>query len=51
VYILYMDESGVEDLGAGTSHFVLLGLTVPVEQWGGARRCAQCAQGTVPDSG
>lgn len=33
MYILYMDESGVEDLGAGTSHFVLLGLTVPVEQW------------------
>jgi hypothetical protein len=33
VHILYMDESGVEDLGAGTSHFVLLGLAIPAVQW------------------
>jgi hypothetical protein len=32
VYILYMDESGVEELGAGTSHFVLLGLVIPAEK-------------------
>lgn len=31
--ILYVDESGVEDLCAGTSHFVLLGLMVPAERW------------------
>ncbi|MCX6093665.1 MAG: DUF3800 domain-containing protein [Candidatus Bipolaricaulota bacterium] len=33
MYILYMDESGVEELGAGTSHFVLLGLVIPAEEW------------------
>ena len=33
MHILYMDESGVEDLGAGTSHFVLLGLAIPAVQW------------------
>lgn len=33
MYILYMDESGVEELGAGTSHFVLLGLVIPAEKW------------------
>ncbi|MCE5254187.1 MAG: DUF3800 domain-containing protein [Actinomycetia bacterium] len=33
MHILYMDESGIEDLGAGTSHFVLLGLAIPAVQW------------------
>jgi hypothetical protein len=33
VHILYMDESGVEDLTAGTSHFILLGLAIPAAQW------------------
>lgn len=33
MYILYMDESGVEELAAGTSHFVLLGLAIPADQW------------------
>ncbi|MEN6369989.1 MAG: DUF3800 domain-containing protein [Thermotogota bacterium] len=33
MYILYMDESGVEELTAGTSHFVLLGLVIPADQW------------------
>ena len=33
MYILYMDESGVEELGAGTSHIVLLGLVIPAEKW------------------
>ena len=33
MYILYIDESGVEQIGAGTSHFVLLGLAVRIDQW------------------
>ena len=32
VHILYMDESGVEELGAGSSHFVLLGIAIPSEE-------------------
>jgi len=31
--LLYVDESGVEELKAGTSHFVLLGLMVPEGHW------------------
>jgi len=31
--LVYMDESGVEELTAGTSHFVLLGLMVPATEW------------------
>lgn len=31
--ILYVDESGVEQLNAGTSHFVLLGVMVPMTEW------------------
>lgn len=33
LYICYLDESGVIERGAGTSHFVLLGLAVPAETW------------------
>jgi len=33
MYILYLDESGVQEIGAGTSHFVLLGLAVRMDQW------------------
>ncbi|MBZ5639625.1 MAG: DUF3800 domain-containing protein [Acidobacteriia bacterium] len=33
MYILYVDESGVEDLRSGTTHFVLLGLVIPGDQW------------------
>lgn len=33
MYILYLDESGVQELGAGTTHFVLLGLAVRLDQW------------------
>jgi hypothetical protein len=33
MYILYLDESGVQEIGAGTSHFVLLGLVVRMDQW------------------
>lgn len=33
MYICYVDESGVEQIGFGTSHFVYLGLAVPAETW------------------
>jgi hypothetical protein len=33
VYLLYVDESGVEQLSGGTSHFVLLGLAVRADNW------------------
>lgn len=33
MYICYVDESGVDQIGAGTSHFVYLGLAVPAETW------------------
>jgi hypothetical protein len=33
MYILYLDESGVPDIGAGTAHFVLLGLAVRIDHW------------------
>lgn len=33
VYITYVDESGISDLNAGTSHYVFLGLAIPVESW------------------
>jgi hypothetical protein len=33
MHILYVDESGIEDLKSGTSHFVLLGVSIPSEQW------------------
>ena len=31
--ICYLDESGVPELNARTSHFVLLGLSIPAEAW------------------
>lgn len=33
MYILYLDESGVPEVSAGTSHFVLLGVAVRMDQW------------------
>lgn len=33
MHILYIDESGVEELSSGTSHFVLLGVAIPGEDW------------------
>lgn len=33
MYICYIDESGIPEIGSGTSHFVLLGLTIPAERW------------------
>ena len=33
MHILYVDESGIEDLSSGTSRIVLLGVAIPSEQW------------------
>lgn len=33
MHILYVDESGVEQVNAGTTHFVLLGLAIPAQNW------------------
>jgi len=33
MYILYVDESGIEDLRGGTSHFVLLGMAISSSHW------------------
>jgi hypothetical protein len=33
VYILYVDESGVEELNVPPPHFVLLGLMIPATDW------------------
>jgi hypothetical protein len=33
MHILYVDESGVEQIGAGSTHFVLLGLAIPAQSW------------------
>lgn len=33
MYFLYLDESGVQEIGAGTTHFVFLGLAVRADQW------------------
>ncbi len=32
MYICYLDESGAPE-PAGTSHFVLLGLALPIQAW------------------
>lgn len=33
MYICYLDESGTDQLGSGTSHFVYLGLAIPAVTW------------------
>ncbi len=33
MYLLYVDESGIEDLRGGTNHFVLLGLAISSQYW------------------
>jgi hypothetical protein len=33
VYICYLDESGTEAMGGGTSHFVYLGMAIAAETW------------------
>ena len=33
LHICYLDESGVIERNAGTTHFVLLGLAIPAETW------------------
>src|SRR3990172_1514619 len=33
MYLCYIDESGTTDLPGNTSHFVLAGLSIPVQKW------------------
>jgi len=33
MFILYMDESGVEELHSPPAHFVLLGVMIPANSW------------------
>jgi len=33
MYICYLDESGTDQVGSDTSHFVYLGLAIPAEAW------------------
>ncbi len=40
MYFCYLDESGTPQLGAQTTHFVLLGLAIPAATWHIKDRCA-----------
>jgi hypothetical protein len=33
MFILHMDESGVEELHSPPAHFVLLGVMIPADSW------------------
>jgi len=33
MYFCYLDESGTPQLGAQTSHFILLGVAIPAAAW------------------
>lgn len=33
MHLLYMDESGTSDIPGNTSHFVLAGVSIPIEYW------------------
>ena len=33
MYLCYIDESGTTDLPGNTSHFVLAGLSIPIQKW------------------
>jgi hypothetical protein len=33
MYLCYIDESGVPEIGLGTSHFVLVGLSIEAWDW------------------
>jgi hypothetical protein len=33
MYLCYIDESGVPEIGQGTSHFVLVGLSIEAWDW------------------
>lgn len=37
-FICYLDESGITDLTAGTTHYILVGLAIPIETWQGRDR-------------
>ena len=36
MYLCYVDESGTSDVPGNTSHFILAGLCIPIDQW---KRC------------
>jgi Protein of unknown function (DUF3800) len=38
MYLCYIDESGVPEIGQGTSHFVLIGLSIEAWDWKGQDR-------------
>jgi hypothetical protein len=33
VYLCYIDESGTSDIPGNTSHFILAGISIPVDRW------------------
>jgi hypothetical protein len=33
MHLLYIDESGTSDIPGNTSHFVLAGISIPIEYW------------------
>ena len=33
MHICYLDESGTSEVGANTTHFVLLGVAIPADSW------------------
>ena len=33
MFLCYVDESGTPDIPGNTSHFILAGLSIPVEKW------------------
>ena len=33
MYLCYIDESGTPDIPGNTSHYILAGLSIPVEHW------------------
>jgi len=38
MYLCYIDESGTPDIPGNSSHYVLAGISIPIEYW---RRCDQ----------
>src|SRR5262245_16244408 len=36
MHLCYIDESGTADVPGNTSHFVLAGLSIPIQHWRGA---------------
>ena len=48
MYVCYIDESGTPELPGNTSHFVLAGLSIPIEQW---KRIDQSVSGLLQKYG